>query len=150
MQINNPSDVGYNVAAQEIKSFLFAQTSAGTDLAETVIGVVGAGPQAIAIGPAKITAQLVGGTLTASTTAFVTFTISKRTAGGAPVVIAQGTTNTTVNGGTGNWVAWVANTIPNIAGASVSPGDVLTIATTHAAGGTLIPASIIELFGTIN
>lgn len=150
MNVNYPPDVATQVALQEIKSFLFAQTGAGTDLAETVIGVVGPGPQGMAIGGARITGSLVGSTLTASTTAFVTFTISKRTAGGAPVVIAQGTTNTTVNGGTGNWVAWVANVLPGIAGATVSPGDVITIATTHAAGGTLIPASVVEIFGTVN
>ena len=116
---------------------------------ETSLGAIGV-TSGLQIGKVTVTPQVVGSTLTASATVFTTITVSKRTAGGAPVTIAQATTNLTANGGTGNWVAWVPVNIPVIAGAAVADGDVITVLTTHASNGTQIPASLLEIFPAVN
>lgn len=149
MQGNYTPDVANALAATEIKSFSVAALTAGTDLAETVLGAIG--PSAgLQIGKVTITPTLAGGALTASDTLFVTFTLNKRTAAGSPVVIASGTTKTSGSGGTGSWVAWTPVSIPVVAGAAVAPGDVITLAITHASSGTAVPVSVLELFTSVN
>lgn len=150
MQANYLTDVANSVVGQEIKSVNVAAITAGTDPAEQSIGVVGPCGSPIAIGSARLSAQAPTGTVTANDTNYTTFTVNKRTAGGAAVAIATGSFKTTGGGGMGNLAANSFVIIPGVANAFVSPGDLLTITVTHGGTGVAVPASIVELFGTIN
>lgn len=151
MQANLPSDIANSLAGQEFKSWLALAVTAGADQAEIQIGAVG--PYAaggMAIGGGTLTLQGTGATFTASDTNFTTFTVNKRTAGGAAVPILIGSTKLTGANATGSMVAWGNVKLTAVAGASVSPGDVLTYAVTHGGAGLAVPASIIEIFPALS
>lgn len=150
MIANYPPDIANNVAAQEFKAALLAAVLAGTDVTEYPIGTVGPyAAAAIAIGGATLTAQVGASAFTASDTNYTTFTVNKRTAGGAAVAIAIGSTALTLANATGSLAAWSNVKLTAAAGAYISPGDVITVAVTHGGTGLAIPASILELFGKL-
>lgn len=148
MQSNYLPDVANSFAATEIKAFVIAggTAGAGSDISESVIGRIG---DSAGFALAKVTITP-SAALTASDTLFVTFTVSKRTAGGSGVTVATATTKTSGSGGTGSWVAWTPVTIPLAANITLAAGDVLTITATHASTGTAVPQSILELFVAVN
>lgn len=113
-----------------------ADGAAGNATAETAIGVVGPGPVNIAIGQVNIHPSAA---LTADNSNFATITVAKRTAGGGAVTIATATTKTAGGGGTGNWVAWTPLVIPASAGASLAPGDAITVTIAKSGTGVVVP-----------
>lgn len=146
---NYPPDIANNVAGKAFKSWLLAAVVAGTDVGEFTIGSIG--PYAAAgmtIGGGTLTLQAGAGTFTANDTNYTTITVNKRTAGGAAVPIAIGSTALTsaVANATGSMAAWSNVKLTKVAGAFVSPGDVLTVAITHGGSGLAVPASILEIF----
>ena len=151
MQKLYPSSIADYAAVSGFMEYQLAALTLGTDLAETVIGQVApAGAtiplSAVAIAPAAA--------LAASNTNNVTITINKRTAA-APTVavpIAIGTTSVSGSNSTGSWVQWtqLQMTVQTGAGSFVSPGDVITIAVTHASAGIAVPQSLISFFTTAN
>lgn len=151
MQANLPPDIANSLAGQEFKSTQLSAVVAGTDVAEFSIGTVG--PYAsggMAIGGGTLTLQAGAGTFTANDTNFTTFTVNKRTAGGAAVPIAIGSTKLTGANATGSMTAWGSVKLTAVAGASVAPGDNITVAITHGGTGLAVPASILELFPALN
>lgn len=73
-------------------------------------------------------------------TTFATFTLSKRTAGGAATVI--GSQNTKITGGAGSAVAFVPVPLVLVGAAvQLAAGDVLTIAVTKGSTGVAISAA---------
>lgn len=142
MQVDYTPDVGNTLAATALQSWPIAALAAGTDLAETVIGLQGS-----TAGMNIASVQVVpSASLTASDTLFRTITVAKRTAGGSPTTIATATTKTSGSGGTGNWTAFVPVVIPLSTGAFIAAGDVVTLTIAHASTGTAVPASQLEIF----
>jgi hypothetical protein len=151
MQANNPADIANNLAGQEFKAWLLAAVTAGVDVGEFSIGTVGTSAgSGMGLGAATITLQAGAGTFAASNSNFTTFTVNKRTAGGAPVVLAIGSTTVSGANSTGSMTAWGHVNLTIQAGASVAPGDNITVAITHGGSGLAIPASILELFPSLN
>lgn len=108
--------------------------TAGTAVTESVIyrapaaGVVKAAYYATPVGVAG------------NDTTFATFTLSKRTGGGAPVVVAS--QNTKITGGAGSAVAFVPVPLVLVGAAvQLAAGDVLTIAVAKASTGVAISAA---------
>jgi|HubBroStandDraft_4_1064222.scaffolds.fasta_scaffold292321_2 hypothetical protein len=156
MQANSPASIANVVASlDKICGWNYAGDGGGgqaVTVAELVIGQIGPGPDQIPIAAAEIAPAA---TLTASATVYATVTVNKRTnaAPGTAVPIAVFVTNTTANGGTGNWTAWKqvpATTLDTGAGSFVSPGDVITVATTKASTGTILPQFQLALFTGTN
>lgn len=86
-------------------------------------------------------------TLTASDTNYATVIVSKRTAGGAAVAVAQFTTQTTGQPqGTGSWAAW-SNLFAPAAGilANFAQGDQITFQITKTGTGVVVPISTFEV-----
>jgi len=150
MNGNYLPDVANQLAGQEIKSALVAAITAGTDPGEQTLGVVGPCAAGIAISGARLSLQVPSGSVTANDTNYTTLTVNKRTAGGAAVPIAAGSFKTTGGGGIGNLAANSSVVLPGVAGATVAPGDLITLTVTHGGGGVAVPASIVELFGSLN
>jgi len=151
MQANLPSDIANSLAGQEFKSWLLAAVVAGTDVGEFAIGSVGPfAAGGMGIGGGSLTLQAGAGTFTANDTNFTTFTVNKRTAGGAAVPILLGSTKLTGANATGSMAAWSNVKLTAAAGASVAPGDVITVAITHGGTGLAVPASILEIFPSLN
>lgn len=146
MNVNSVNDIGNGLAAQEIKSVLLAAVVAAADVAETVIGSVGTGP-GLAIGTIVLTVPT---PVVSNDTNYTIFTVNKRTAGGAPVVLATGTFKTAASGGMGSVAAFSNVKLTVVVGASVAGGDVLTYAITHGGTGVAVPASVLEIFPSIN
>lgn len=150
MQTNLPYDIANSLAGQEFKQSLLAAVVAGTDVIEASIGTVG--PYAnsgMAIGGATLT-LVAGGTFTASDTNYTIFTVNKRTAGGSPVVLCVGNTKLTGANATGSMTAWGSVKLTAASGASVAPGDNITVAITHGGTGLSVAASLLELFPALN
>jgi hypothetical protein len=151
MQSNYPPSIANNVAElAPVFRWAFAGDGGGgaaTPVAEVALGTVGPGPEGIPLGSVLISPSAA---LTASDTNYATITVSKRTAGGSPVTIATATTKTSGGGGTGSWAAWTNVTIPAVAGAFVTPGDVITVSTAKASSGVVLPALTLEGFVTLN
>lgn len=125
-----------------------ALTATATELAETSIGILGPGPTAVAVGNVLLHPSAA---LTASNSAYATFTVSKRTAGGAAVPIASMSTQLLGTGvGSGNWTAWKTVPFTVVAGAFLSPGDVVTLQVLGTGGGEVIPQFYLGGFTTIN
>lgn len=151
MQANVPADIANSLAGQEFKSVALAAVVAGADVAEVSIGSVGAfASGGMAIGGGMLTLVAGAGTFTANDTNFTTFTVNKRTAGGAAVPIAIGSTKLTGANATGSMTAWGNVKLTAVAGASVAPGDNLTVAITHGGAGLAVPASLLELFPALS
>lgn len=81
---------------------------------------------------------------TQSATVFATFTVSKRTAGGAAVVIGTAKTDLVANGGIGTLAAFVnfTFTLSTVVGATtISDGDTVTFALSKTSTGTAIASA---------
>lgn len=84
------------------------------------------------------------GTLTGDDTDYVTLSVAKRDgAGGAPAAVASVTSEDT--GGTGDWAAFVAESLGAITNAAVIPGDLLTFAIAKAAAGKVVPVGVLRV-----
>lgn len=153
MNILDAAEVGY--VAAEIGVFEWPKTAAdgaaGTATAETAIGLIGPGPQAIALGAVQIHPAAA---LTADATNNATITVNKRTAAapGTAVPIAIGVTAPSGANSTGSWTAWqaVPLTIQTGAGSFVSPGDAITITITKGGTGVVVPQSYVAGYTKIN
>lgn len=140
MQVNNLNDVGNALASQEIKSYPFPSTGATVDNAEVAVGAIGLSAGS-AIGRVTYTTA---GTIALNASNFQTITLTKRTAGGAPVTLA------TLSTAALSVAAWVPAAFTIVAGASVAPGDILSIANVHSGTGVAIPAGVVEIFPAVN
>lgn len=78
----------------------------------------------------------------ADATNYATITISRRTAGGAPVVLAQGATTPS---GLGSLSANVPIALPLIGSPTLLEGDLVTAGIAKAGAGVVIPAGIVAL-----
>lgn len=148
MDINYTPEVGAVLA--EVGLFEWpkaaADGAAGTATAETSIGLLGPGPNQIAIGAVQFHTSAA---LTANDANFATITVSKRTNGGAATTLATATTQTVPTGGTGNWTAFSNVTIPVTSGAFVSPGDSITVTITKSGSGVVVPQGQLAVFPKI-
>jgi len=88
-----------------------------------------------------------GATLTANDSNYASVILSKRTAGGAAVLVASFTTQTTGQPlGTGNWAAWQTLVgAPAGVVASFLQGDELTLQITKTGSGVTVPISTFEV-----
>lgn len=130
------------MGATQLATIPVATSPAGTDVVETPNGLIGpntSGPLGSVYFVPNATA------LTASNSNYLTFTVSKRTAGGAPVTIAQVTTQLAPTG-SGNWTAWQAVPIPLVGSPTLAALDALTYSTTHTGSGVILPAGMLFLF----
>jgi hypothetical protein len=125
-----------------VASAVVAAQSAGTDITDQYLGMVGA---AQPIGQIYIVPISAG--LTASDTLYVTFTINKQTAAGGDVQI--GTVVTKVTGGSGTWTKWVPVACTVSANATLAANDTLFVSTTHASTGTATPSFQVCIFPTV-
>lgn len=128
MNLNN----GFEDAAltAEIGIFEAPANTLSATASETRLGLLGQGPVGAAIGAVYIDSNA---TFAASDANYWQFQVYKRTAGGAGVLIAQGSTSATVNspiGGGSGVTAWVPAALNVVAGAFISPLDVVTIIVT--------------------
>ncbi len=112
---------------------------------ETAVATIGPAPQGIEIGSVTINPSAA---VTASDTNYCTISIFKRTAGGAGVLLASGSTSITLANPTGNWVAWVPVSLTRVAGAFVSANDVITISITKTGTGAL-PQFVLTGYTTV-
>lgn len=79
------------------------------------------------------------GTLDGDDTDYATLSLAKRDgAGGAPAAVAS--FNTKDTGGSGDWAAFVGESLGAISNAAVVAGDLLTFAIAKAASGKIVPA----------
>lgn len=149
MNVNNASEVGVTLA--EIGCFdwpLSAAVVAGSQpIGETSIGVIGPGPQALALSSVYIHPSAA---VTASDSNYFTFSVYKRTAGGAGVLLASGSSSVTASNPTGSWAAWTPVPLTLVAGAFVSPGDAITVLTTKTGTPQTIPQLYLAGFVTLN
>ncbi len=151
MNVNNVNEVGTTLA--EIGMFEWPKTvldgAAGTATAETPIGLVGPGPSSIAVGAVQLNPSVA---LTGDPTNNATITVNKRTAAapGTPVAIAIGTTLLTGANATGSWTAWKAVSLTPVAGATVAPGDTITVAITKNGTGVITPPFVLTVFASVN
>jgi hypothetical protein len=149
VQKNYPPSIADFAAASGFMEYQLAALTITTDLAETVIGQMASAGAAIALGAVSLAPAVA---LAANNTNNVTITINKRTAA-APTVavpIAVGTTAVSGTNSTGSWVQWSQVQLTVVSGAFLSPGDVITIAVTHASAGIAVPQSLITFFPTLN
>ena len=149
--MNVLNDFEVAMLAAEIGIFewpLAAAVVAGSQpIGETAIGILGPGPQQVAIGAILIHPSAA---VTASDTNYFTITVNKRTAGGAAVPIANASSSLTAGSGpTGNWSAWTTVAMTVVAGAFISPQDVVTVVTTKTGTPQTIPQLYLGGFTTI-
>lgn len=124
--------------ASDAGAVLQADGAAGTATAEKPIGVaVGALP----VG--SVVTLVPAAALTANDTNFADVLVQKRTAGGAATTVAD--FQTKITGGTGNWTAWSPVTVATTV--AVAAGDALTWSITKTAGGVVVPAFALNIFG---
>jgi len=157
--VNSTSELGYALAEiglvqwQKSAADVSASQDAGT--AETVIGVIGAGPTPLEIGAITFAPAAA---LTASDTQNGTFNVWKRTnydggAGTVQVLLGHASTFTPgLDAGTGNWLAntGVKFTLATGTGSFVSPGDTITMSITkNGTTGVSIPQGQLNLYTTI-
>jgi hypothetical protein len=121
-----------------------ADGAAATPLAETPQGLVGPNSS----GPIGSVYFLPAASLAASDTNYATLQVQKRTAGAAPVTIAQATTQTTAQPtGTGSWTAWVAVQIPLVTPAPTFAAlDAITYNIAKTGAGVVVPAGFLFVF----
>lgn len=151
MNLNNHTEVAAVLA--EIGCFEWpksaADGAAATATAETMVGVIGPGPSAIALGAVQYAPAAA---LTSDATNIATITVNKRTlaAPGTAVPIAVGATLVTGTNATGSWTAWkaVSLTVQSGAGSFVSPGDTITVAITKGGTGVVVPQGILVGYPT--
>ena len=140
MQKNYLPSVADAVAATPLmESAILASQTAGTDVTDTYLGMVGRDQL---IGSIYIVPVSAG--LTASDTLYVTFTINKQTAAGGDTAI--GSVVTKVTGGSGTWTKWVPVSCTVVAGAFLSANDTVFVSTTHASTGTATPSFQVCIF----
>jgi hypothetical protein len=142
--VNNAFEMG--VIAVETDLFQWPNTAAlaVTGLAETPVGLIGPGPQPIAIGSCYFHTQAA---LTANNSNYETLTVAKRTNGGGATTIASVTTQIT---GSGNWTAFTNVPIPLAAAVEfVKPGDSITFTVTETGSGVAIPVGMLACFTTL-
>lgn len=113
------------------------QLANGTDIAETVVGEFGTGSAGM---PLSAIHYIPNAAMALSGTLGVTFTVAKRTAGGAAVTLGTFTTVSTA------MVAWTPAVFTLSAGAFVGAGDVVTIKSTHLSTGTATPPGELCIF----
>jgi hypothetical protein len=148
MNIFNEHEMGNITAEIGLFEYPNGASFTGTNpLAETPIGMLGPGPYQIAIGSVMIHPQLA---LTANDSNYATITVSKRTAGGAPVTIASCTTKTLGGGGTGNWTAFAPVAMTVAANAFISPNDTITITIGKTGTGVTVPPFYLAGYPTVN
>jgi len=134
-----PSVADAVAAIPVMESAIVASESAGTDITDQFLGMVGG---AVAIGSIYIVPVSAG--LTASDTLYVTFTINKQTAAAGDVAI--GSVVTKVTGGSGSWTKWVPVSCTVVAGATLAANDTLFVSTVHASTGTATPTFQVCIF----
>lgn len=146
MNLNN----GFETAAVAAEIGLFEypqQVALSATQAEVPIGILGPGPMNVAIGSVQIHPAA---TFASSDANYWQFQVFKRTAGGAGVQIAQGSSSATIaNPFTGGLTAWKASALTVTAGATLAPLDVITVVVTKVGA----PANIsfyLSGFPTIN
>jgi len=81
--------------------------------------------------------------LTANDTNYATLTFAKRDAADTQTVLNSFTTK--ITGGTGDWVARVAEEFTLTTGLDLNTGDTLTLTIAKAAAGVVIPAGTLEV-----
>jgi hypothetical protein len=121
--ILDPAELG--IVASEIGVFEWPQSTAlSATAAELPIGVIGPGSAPIAFGAIQIHPNT---TYTASDSNYWTVQVYKRTAGGAGVLLAQGSSSVSLTSPIA-FTQWVASSLvlSTGAGSFVSPGDVIT------------------------
>lgn len=128
--ITDGGTAGNTVAEEPVMTARVAQSTATGWVAatRTVTRIVGVLPVAF----------------TQSATVFATFTVSKRTAGGAAVVIGTAKTDLVANGGVGTLAAFVpfTFTLSTVAGATtLASDDVVTLILAKASTGTAIASA---------
>lgn len=147
MQQNNLLELTNQVVemlplAEWVKSA--ADGGAATVMPETPMTVIGS-VDTVAIPVANMVIYSAAA-LSADPNSYAAVNIFKRTAGGAAVLLAQGSTTPTGSGGTGNWSQWTPVTVTAQAGATVAPGDGLSISVTKAGAGVAVPICSVSLF----
>jgi hypothetical protein len=147
MNLLNDFEVASLAAEIGIFEYPNAAGFAAGVLAEQAIGILGPGPTAVAIGTVLLHPSAV---LTASNSNYTTISINKRTAGGAGVLIASMSTQLSGTGvGSGNWVAWTTVPFTVVAGAFISPGDVVTFTAAATGSGVTVPQFYLGGFTSI-
>lgn len=132
------------------KSSADSPTTQDAGTAETAVGTVGPGPVAIPVATVNFQPTAV---LTASDTNNAIISVYKRNApdgggGTTQTLLASASTFTPgLDGGTGSWSAFTLVPFKVVAGAFVSPGDVITVAITkNGTTGVSVPAGNLSLF----
>lgn len=147
MNLLNDFEVAMLAAEIGIFEYPNAAGFGAGNLSETAIGILGPGPQAVAIGTVLLHPSAA---VTASNSAYTTISINKRTAGGAGVLIASVSTQLSGTGvGSGNWVAWTTVPFTVVSGAYLSPGDVITFTAVGTGGGVTVPQFYLGGFTSI-
>jgi hypothetical protein len=116
-----------------------ADASAATETPESVIHV--ARDRSIQILRADFTPDAA---LTGNDTDFKTLKIWKRVSGGGSQT-AIASISTTATGGTGNWTAFVSETLGTISNAIVAAGSSITFEITKTASGVTVPAGTLSI-----
>ena len=130
------------------KSFLVSDAAtAGTAVTELCVG------RADSPGGAKIISVTVAAPIavTAVDANFATFTLSKRTAGGAATICATQTTKTSGSGGVGNMAAFVdtALTLQAAAAITLASGDTMTFLISKGGTGVALTAATSQVGVTV-
>jgi hypothetical protein len=148
LNVNNANQVG--VMLTEIEMLGWSKTTvdspAEAQVAEQAIGTVGPGPLSIPVSAVQFSPTA---TLTASDTNNAIISVYKHMTSdsGAGVLLASASTFTPgLDGGTGNWTAFLNVNFTVVAGAFVSPTDVITVAITKNGLGVIVPIGNLALF----
>lgn len=156
LAVNNVTEIGYQLAEIGIlqwnKTSADAPTSQDAGLSETSVGIIGPGPNAIPVSKVIFNPAAA---LTQSDTQNAIISVYKRNApdgggGTTQTLLASAKTFTVADGGTGSWSPFTAVNFTVVAGAYVSPGDMITVAITkNGTTGVSVPQGELALFTTI-
>ncbi len=157
------------VVALPLCSVPIPALGSGTDLAETIIGIIGPSSgivngcasidateaidatthAVVASAACAITASLAPSAgLTANNSNYKEFSVYRRpAAGGSPVLVATMTTQVSGTYASGSWTAWKSLQMTMVGGNDLAVGDTITILSTSTGSGAATPAFTCSLFG---
>lgn len=142
MQANYPPDIANTLGENAFIGWNNqAAVAAGTPIAETVIGELGHSGTGLPISSIEFS-PAAAVALNASN--FTTWTVAKRTAGGAAVTLGTFSTATTA------MAQWTPAVFTLAAGAFLSPGDIVTVKTVESGTGASKPQGELSIFTSVN
>ena len=124
MNILNGEEVAQ--VAAEIGLFEWPTGVLSATTGETAVGILGPGTVSAALSAIQIHPSA---TFAPSNASYWFIQVWKRTAGGSAVLLASGSSSSSLNNPV-TFTAWVATNLVLVSGAFLSPGDVITAAAT--------------------